>query len=177
MSLVVTLEIFGSQRRGEFVLDTVFVVADSLLHTASDWRSSLADRITGTYADVTMRPIYEGDRFGEQPRLYFGATRDDPVDGMFSFVPCLPQEAGVHGFPRPRITLPGLVNPAQTMGMKGRGQRSPDEIRAAWDSVVQQVTGSQLMLGVRLAVPPMSGAAAGSDHEQDPAADAPRIRC
>ena len=44
-------------------------------------------------------------------RLYIGATPDDPVEGMFSYVPCRPADADRSGFARPAITLPGLINP------------------------------------------------------------------
>ena len=38
-------------------------------------------------------------------RWYRGATYDEPVDGMFSFFPCVPAEIE-NPFPRPRIELP-----------------------------------------------------------------------
>lgn len=170
--------LFGSQRRGEFVLDTVFVVADSVLHTASNWRESLGARVNETYTHVTLGPVYEGSDFSGEPRLYFGATPDDPVKGMFSFVPCLPAEEGAQGFSRPTITLPGLITPAKNRGMKGKQERSLDELKRAWRSVVQQVTEPGLKLGVRLTLPPMRGIADHSKRQdQSPAGNSPRIRC
>lgn len=170
--------LFGSHRRGEFLLDTVFVVADSVLHRATDWRASLAEQVGGTYADVTLGPLHDEGSFGE-PRLYFGATPEAPVAGMFSFVPCLPAEEGTHGFPRPPIRLDGLVTPTQMMGMKGKEERSLKELKEAWDSVVSQVLAQDLMLGFRLALPPMRGTGGESSRKewQDAGGEVPRIRC
>ena len=53
--------------------------------------------VPDAYADVTLRPAYEWSG-GEELRLYFGATPDEPVEGVFSFVPCAPADNAVQGF-------------------------------------------------------------------------------
>lgn len=78
-----SLVLFGSLKRGEFVLDTALVVAEGLLHDFRTWPTVLAARISETYADVTMRPTYQTARPHEL-RLYCGATLDEPFGGSAS---------------------------------------------------------------------------------------------
>ena len=78
--------IFGSQFGGEWVLDTVFVVAGSQRYEASQADTVLERRAPRAFLNVTARPIVDNGEEGEL-RLYWGATPDDNVDGMFSFFP------------------------------------------------------------------------------------------
>ena len=148
-----SLILFGSHKDGEFRLDTAFVVAEGVLHNSDNWPSALRGRINQTYEDVTIRPGYEG--FGaHELRLYRGATREEPISGMFSFAPCLPFDVGREGFARPPIQLQG-VNPNLTQGMKGKETTSlpVEEIKERWDAVVTQVREQKLALGTRFALP------------------------
>lgn len=112
-----SLILFGSLKRGEFVLDTVFVVAEGALHDRNSWQRKLRDRVSQTYVDVTLRPTYEPTADPEL-RLYFGATFAEQVGGMFSFVPCRPAEGGTTAFARPAIQLDGFITPNLMMGFK-----------------------------------------------------------
>lgn len=48
------------------------------------------------------------------PRFYIGATPDNPVEGMYSFVPCkIYDENQAQGFERPRITQKDIANLAE----------------------------------------------------------------
>jgi hypothetical protein len=136
--------LFGSNLGGNFVLDTVFVVGLSRLHSASTFRRIKAPR---WYFDVTLDTLYgeaasngccEPSAPGETYRLYEGATVDNPVDGMYSFVPCL-QFKGLGGaFTRPVIRYQG-ISKAKTQGFGVPIVGDLDAIRAAWQDVKRQV--------------------------------------
>ena len=66
---------------------------------------------------------------------------------MFSFVPCLPADAG-RAFARPRIELDGLIRPNLAMQARTCAVRDLGELRAIWDRVVDQVLEQGLVLGV-----------------------------
>ena len=147
--------LFGSCfQKSQFMIDTVLVVADHIDHSKRNWHERLADRISETYRIVTMDLWYKGNvQEGRTFRLYFGATPDKPVSGMYSFFPCLPYEDGSCGFARPIITLPGFVTPHLTQGKKIARALSDAELEELWQSVVQQVTDQGLYLGVHAALP------------------------
>jgi hypothetical protein len=147
-----SLILFGSHKRGEFVLDTVFVVGASALHDAESWEDELVNTVPDAYPDVTLRPTREWGG-GEELRLYLGATADDRVDGMFSFVPCMPARDAPSGFARPSIRLDHLITPALKMGAKGTRNLSAEKMRSVWSSVVEQVLERGLELGTRFEVP------------------------
>jgi len=147
-----SLILFGSLKAGEFVLDTVFVVGDSVLHDADDWKDVTRRRVSEAYVDVTLRPSYQ-TRWPHQLRLYSGATDRHPVDGMFSFAPCLPAAAAPEGFARPAIRHPGVVTPGLMMGAKATRRVPLETVRQVWESVVEQVVDQDLALGVRFDLP------------------------
>lgn len=148
-----SLILFGSLKDGEFVLDTVFVVADGVLHDSSTWANELEGRVSETYLDVTIRPTYE---WGTNPelRLYSGATYEESVNGMFSFVPCRPAQAPVATFARPPIRLDGFVTPGLMMGFKTARDVPVEQVRELWEEVVEQVSEHDLALGTRFDLPP-----------------------
>lgn len=147
-----SLVLFGSLKAGSFVLDTVFVVADGVLHTDDDWPETLRERIDVTYIDVTIRPAYQAD--SAQLRHYRGATHSNPVDGMFSFVPCLPFSSGRRGFARPAIRLDDVITPSLPRGAKATPDLSSSEICELWHRIVEQVLEQGLCLGLRFDLPP-----------------------
>ena len=147
-----SLILFGSLKRGEFVLDTAFVVAEGLLHDFTTWPTLLAGRISETYVDVTMRPTYQTP-WPHQLRLYSGATYEEPVESMFSFVPCLPSKFGSGGFSRPSIRLDGVITPGLMMGAKATRGLSLERLRELWQEVAAQVVEQDLALGIEFALP------------------------
>jgi hypothetical protein len=148
-----SLVLFGSLKRGDFVLDTVFAVAGSTLHAHDDWTETIRGSVSGTYADVTLRPTYQ-TAWPHDLRLYRGATHAGPVAGIFSFVPCLPVLEGRAGFERPRVRLEGLITPGLMMGAKATRNLSLERVTELWHDVVKQVLDSGLALGVRFDLPP-----------------------
>jgi hypothetical protein len=148
-----SLILFGSLKGGEFVLDTVLVVADGVMHNGSNWSTALEGRISQTYADVTLEPTYQV-AWPHELRLYIGATRTTRVDGMFSFSPCVPLEGGVRGFARPAIRVPGVVTPGLMMGSKSTRGVALSDVAGVWNEVVSQVLDEELALGTNFALPP-----------------------
>ena len=92
---------------------------------------------------------------GQSHRLYFGATPDNPVDGMFSFFPCLPYENDSRGFARPTISIPGYITPHLTQGKKMARDLDLVEVTNLWRAVMDQVEDQGLALGVHAETPRM----------------------
>ena len=80
--------LFGSRVAGQYVVDTVFVVAGCIDHEAATHRELLSGKVPDAYWDVTLKPLYASgtDRRawmclpgeGLSWRLYFGATYENP---------------------------------------------------------------------------------------------------
>ena len=142
---------FGS-KRGDWVLDTVLVVADYVDYTASEASLALADEVPEAFLAVTAGPLADN---GEEAtlRLYRGATPDDPVDGMFSFFPAMP--AGLdEGFERPGVEL-GARYFTKTLpqNYKRSCGLPSDVLRALWEQLAAQVREVGLVLGTYAEVP------------------------
>jgi hypothetical protein len=145
-----SLVLFGSGLGEGFVLDTVLVVREWIEHRRLD---DVAGAVDDAFRRWTLEPMYGWGENKETYRLYLGATPEEPVDGMFSFVPCRPVEEGLEpGFARPVLELDGLLNPNLRMaarvvdvGLEGA--------RAAWEDVVRQVLECDLALATRLELP------------------------
>jgi len=149
-----SLILYGSKRGGRFVLDTVFVVADCRDHNSGSDREALTTATNPTFRATTLDPMY-----GWNPgpdcwhRLYFGATVERPVDGMFSFFPCRPADGQPRPFARPPVDLDGYTLRTLAMGARTK-LADAEELRRLWNDVVGQVCGQGLALGVRAALPP-----------------------
>ena len=147
--------LFGSHLRGEFVLDTVFVVKRSVDHTDRTFRERLDGHVPRHYPDVALAPFYSTDSrdasgcaVGLDMRLYVGATVDDPVEGMFSYFPCADAP-----FERPRIELPGVVNPDSRQANRLNRGLATDQFCELWRQVREQVLEQGCDLGVRAEFP------------------------
>ena len=143
--------VFGS-KKGEWVLDTVLVVAGSAEYSAGEAPIDLAGLAPQAFLDVTGGPLADNDA-GASFRLYWGATPNDPVDGMFSFFPAV-QAGGDAGFKRPSIKLPECCfTNTLHMGAKSTPGLAPDVLRELWESLVAQVLEADLLLGTYAATP------------------------
>lgn len=138
--------LFGSSLDYRFVLDTVLVVAGWTEHRRRD---DLIGRVDETYMRSTIDPMYGWGEDGKTYRLYLGATPDNPVDGMFSFVPCRAAAGPRSGFARPAIDLKGLINPNARMQARMLDV-SAEEIPELWRSVVETVRAGELALATQL---------------------------
>jgi hypothetical protein len=167
---------FGSKIDGAFCLDTVFVVASAEPWTAADAEDMDVD---DAFRTCTASAIVSGECATARAQssctpaeplplvLYHGATYDDPVDGMFSFVPAGRADADMVRFARPSLDLPDdLLRPA-SQNFWGALRILPiDDVRAAWEQVGMQVRAADLVLATWLQTPPCEGGAAISETQQ-----------
>jgi hypothetical protein len=159
-----SIVLFGScLDLSRFVIDTVFVVDRWIEHTASDHRRpELRNAVPKTYCDVTLDRWYSGCSPPQYSyRLYFGATPENPVDGTFSFFPCMPETEAPRGFARPTIALEGRVTQNHKQGHKATALDASSAV-STWNTVVAQVQGQGLCLGVRARMPPLATTTAHS---------------
>lgn len=145
----------GPQAESVFVVDTVFVVRDHVDHNAHSFRSVLRGNVPDWYYAVTLEPWYadgipsSSDDVGY--RLYRGATRETPINGMFSFFPALPSHGQPLGFARPRIRH-AMVSDKKPQGFK-QAAVTLDEAKGLWESVRDQVLSVNLWLGTMATMP------------------------
>ncbi len=145
--------LFGSCVAGRFALDTLFVVADFIDHSVED-RDRLTGRISGLYREVTVEPWYANlEDHTRSYRLYFGATYENQVAGMFSFVPCLPVGERPRAFRRPVIDIEDLITPGLKQGKRLNPLGDVLEARRWWQQVVDQVREAGLGLAVQIDEP------------------------
>ena len=140
--------VFGSVVQGRFVCDTVLVVKDVIRHTVADWQNVLDGRVPDAFRLTTLEPMYawrppEDCLFS----LYVGATVNDPVEDMYSFVPCLPVGAAAAGFPRPRVDHVRGISPNNSRAVAFNRDIAPDEVASLWRAVAEGVLDAGLALG------------------------------
>jgi hypothetical protein len=143
---------FGSTIEGEFCVDTVFVVAGTEPWVPAEVEDLDVDR---AFKACTGGSIVTGKKGADwRLTLYRGATLDDPVEGMFSFVPARRADAGDARFARPPVRLPGMVNPANWRSTWGSKRPLPiGTLRDSWEAVRHQVLAANLLLAVWLQTP------------------------
>lgn len=148
-----SLILFGSSINKRFVLDTAFVVGDFV-----DYSLGVFDGLEGLVPDefyaLSLHSQTLGNPTCDSFRLYRGATRESPVNGMFSFSPCRPYDGSHTGFERPHLELPGIVTQNLTQGKK-RTCMKLDGVRCTWDEVVNQVSGRLLGLAHNIELNPI----------------------
>ncbi len=158
--------LFGSCVADAFVLDTVFVVSEYIDHDRNSYASALNGRVPRAYMKVSLNPLYlsgPGEKDGCSPkrgrsyRLYFGATHTSPVNGMFSFFPCLPLDEGRRGFARPVIVGSRFITNHLRQGKRLNRQTTQVQVRELWQSVVEQVLAQDLYLGIQADMPECRG--------------------
>jgi hypothetical protein len=158
-----SLILFGScEDKSTFVIDTVFVVDRWIDHDRANHDKILKGAISEEYTQVTVSAWYQepserkpcapaGQR--ETWRLYFGASYEKPLGGMYSFFPCRPYDARSKGFARPTIKIPGVITDNLSQGKKRTERSNLDEVRVLWDGVVEQVGKQGLAFGVYAEMP------------------------
>ncbi len=152
-----SIVLFGSQVDDLFVLDTVFVIADRTPYTpAKSTQLEVDDAFRACTLERLARDRHERiDVPHARFTLFQGAMHEDPLDGMFCFVPARLADGDDVRFARPPIRLPGYVNPKSKQAPSGaRRARTLDDAREVWESVRQQVWDAGCMLGIRIATPP-----------------------
>ncbi len=146
--------LFGSRVDGQFALDTVFVVATGerfLPGTSADLDVDDAFRV------CTVESLLTSGGTDAPLTLFRGATRDHPVAGMYSFVPCRLSDSEQPRFARPAIELPGYVNPTSWQSPSGALEaRSIEKAQEKWQSVRRQVLAAGCALGTWFPTPERS---------------------
>ena len=155
--------VFGSMVNGRWVVDTVLVVGDYVDHTSENYKALLAGRVPPYYWDVTLAPTHQDVEPPSNRRLYVGATWDVPVDGMFSFFPCLPAERKTP-FARPYVELcREYFTPSLSRTVKGCSRiLLKSTLKELWSSIAEQVLDQGLLLGVRADSPACGSPRGGS---------------
>jgi hypothetical protein len=156
--------LFGSRVGGQFAIDTVFVVERWQDHNATNYRE-LLKHLPETYGDVTFQAWYK-DHGGtgcrdecatDSCRLYWGATFENPVDGMFSFFPCMPAEDSRRGFARPVVEIPGVITNDLQQGKRLNARLSQKKVVQYWGRVRHTVEAKGLWLGLHAHLPRRRG--------------------
>lgn len=95
----------GSRLDNKFVVDTIFVVRDTqpfILRQPPD--------IDEAFRVCTVESLLtDADCGGEKFVLYRGATYGDPINGMYSFVPCRRADSAERRFARAPILDAGCL--------------------------------------------------------------------
>ena len=147
---------FGSTVDRQFCVDTVLVVA-----SAEPWVAANAEELDANDAFIacTARSVASNpDDIDVKLTLYRGATIDEPINGMYSFVPARRADHGTPRFPRPPINIRGLINPENRQSTWGsKRPLDLDAVRTAWIAAKEQVVEAGLALAVSLDVPPREG--------------------
>jgi hypothetical protein len=147
---------FGSTIGGQFCVDTVFVVGSSKEWRPRDATPSDVDEafITCTAGSLASHVNTSDQRL----TLYRGATFEDPVEGMFSFVPARLTDDEDPRFERPAIHIPDFINPANRQSTLGSKRELPiSAVRDAWLRVRDQVLDQDLVLATHIATPEKRG--------------------
>jgi hypothetical protein len=147
--------LFGSCiDKQRFVVDTVFVVDWWIDYHVGNHTPQITAAVSNTYLEVTLNPGCNGEGSkGQSRRLYFGATQQKPMDGMYSYFPCSPLEKAPNRFARPTITLPGLMTPHLTQGRKTTRITGSAYGLELWTEVKAQVEKQGLATGIFVRLP------------------------
>ncbi len=149
--------LFGSRLGSQFCIDTVFVVRDRKEHHARNYKTGFRNLVSEAFQEATLSVWYSDKNNSCAPescRLYFGATIDEPVNGMFSYFPCMPAKDCPRGFARPAIDLPDVINPALQQGKRLNKGVTLKVATDYWNAVRESVESSGLWLGVHADLPP-----------------------
>jgi hypothetical protein len=152
--------LFGSCIGGSsFALDTVLVVDRWIDHTRFDYEDT-GHNVSSTYYETTVLPWYDGANVNPERshRLYFGAWYEQPLEGMFSFVPGRMADDALGGFARPIIDIAQIITPTQSQGKRLNPQPSLEAVKRYWTRVVNQVEKARLSLVVHVEPPPVASA-------------------
>lgn len=178
--------LFGSKLAGKFVLDTVFVVANSTLYGRRTGPDTLSGRVPQSFVEATLKPLASPlggmDDSGELQetcspvdwegpevcsschpilssasdidyRLYWGATPEERVDSMFSFVPAKQVSEPLVAFERPVVK--DFVSPDLSMNFYdclGRAGQT-NAVKEAWTHIAELILGAGLVLGTAFRIP------------------------
>lgn len=157
--------LFGSCPSKQFLLDTVLVIDRSELYLRGDGPSRFKGKVANSFMEATLKPLARPGLIPQgcaqpttcteeqQYRLYWGASPENSVNGMFSFVPARLASIPMAAFQQPNVTrlFPGSV-PA-SFGDRFRGSGTAEQVKKAWVAVAELVVQKGYVLGTALRVP------------------------
>ena len=163
--------LFGSTsgKKGQefFQLDTVFIVADWIEYDPSNLKPLLSSpKVSRFYDQLVISKVFpQPASHSINLRLYFGATVENPSEGMYSFSPSRVCEAEPRGFPRVRLQnmdfLTNNLNSAPKFTPKG----DRTKIKRAWLDIRQESRKQGCVEGVRFSVEKEHQRSVSSPHD------------
>ncbi|MCL2277397.1 MAG: hypothetical protein FWC21_05805 [Treponema sp.] len=164
-----SLIIFGSKVNHRFVIDTVFVIKSKHKYHSLD---DVKKMNLGIYPEIATKFIIDKNNQINYPNgliLYKGATFDDQVNGMYSFLPAKIFSGKVIGFPR--FFMPenfyythykdyfqrsfienGMIHEEGMMNFKNNININKNEIFEFWNFLKNEVLKNHV-LGVNFSMP------------------------
>ena len=135
-----SIVLFGSKGHQEdssfFQIDTVFVVADYLEYNTRNADALIDNRVPKAYREIVYKmALPEPTTVPLNLRLYFGATYNNPINGMYSFAPAKPYIMGAEGFPRIQIKDKPYITNNLSQGYKTTQLLTLNESYAVWTEV------------------------------------------
>ena len=130
------------------MLDTVFVVSDYRNYTPATYQKDLQGFIPNTYDEIMG--FKNWNEQNAQLVCYKGATINESIDGMFSYVPCKMKEEEIIGFPRIKINnglLSGIITDNLNAAPKFSAINNSAMIKGVWNEISKQVEEQGYMKG------------------------------
>ena len=174
--------LFGSNLKGHFVLDTVFVIKDWCDYEIDDLHT-IKEQYNDTFYYSSLEPILNvnqveakvitidtknghclpcngDDKTDNNPvkdiktyRIYNALMFEDKeVNGIFSYVPCLPNPTGKKGFERPSISF-NTVSQNLNQGIK---IIKGENINKAWHEITAEILNKGLSLLIKTDLPQLT---------------------
>lgn len=131
--------VFGSSKNKQFICDTVFVIGQKIQFDRNNMNFQIGTMVPKWYYNITLNSLNRNQRF----TLYIGATYDNPVNGMFSFVPCVSDLSIYRGFIRPNVLT--QLNNGKTQGTSRITSPDPKKL---WHQIANEVINNGLYLGI-----------------------------
>ncbi len=143
-SLILFGSTHGKNHNAFFQLDTVFVVSKFKEYDPSD-KNALVDLLKSKciiedYYQAVFKMAFPSEKTCSKSnafnlRLYFGATCDDPVEGMYSFSPAKLYNDGKIGFPRIQLKDMCYITNNLNAAPKFSKDKTLNEIKDFWKKV------------------------------------------
>ena len=148
-----SLILFGGIYRGDFWLDTVFVVKDKLKYKGCDCQNQEMQNFLGAdypfFHAATLKPIAASrDMQQRHYTLYRGQTWWENSD-YFSFVPCDVNERSFAKVKLSPTMIQKLSKNARNYTVLGEYEEPSPAPQEVWNKIVDEVFAQGLSLGVR----------------------------
>lgn len=127
-----------------FVLDTVFVVSECKKYNPHQYKNHLRGFVPSNYGEIMG---FDHWKSNDELICYKGATFKDPVDGMYSFVPCK-QATETTGFPRVILTQEDLDFISENLNAAPKYTDIGEDSKKIWDEIYNILKRKGYKIGV-----------------------------